>query len=47
MKLKSLYLKLNNHLKEVKETRVSDSTAERVDLGIERKKMGMKGRDHQ
>lgn len=47
MKLKSLYLKLNNHLKEVKETRVNDSTAERVDLGIERERIRMKGRDHQ
>lgn len=37
MKLKSLYLKLD-HLKEVKETRVSDSTAERVDLGVERER---------
>jgi len=33
-----LYLKLNNHLKEVKETSVDDSTAERVDLGMERER---------
>lgn len=36
MKLESLCLKLNDHLKEVKETSVGDSETERVDLGMER-----------